>query len=89
METKRKIQYCRKDVFSSLVGQDTQIRVGEPLPNVCPLLNNQDDKAILDWSRADDSLQPNICKSKKFFSNEPSSFLVKGTMKPGSIIKWE
>jgi len=87
LETKRKkIQYCRKDVFSSLVGQDTQIRVEEPLPNVCPVLNNQDDKVILDWSRADDSLQPNICKSKNSFANEPSSFLVKGTMRPGSII---
>lgn len=87
LETKRKkIQYCRKDVFSSLVGQDTQIRIGEPLPNVCPLLNNQDDEVILDWSRAEDSLQPDICKSKNSFANEPNSFLVEGTMKPGSII---
>ncbi|MAV63553.1 MAG: hypothetical protein CMG00_00005 [Candidatus Marinimicrobia bacterium] len=86
LETKRKkIQYARKDVYSSLVGQDATLFVNEPLPN-CPAINNQSNLKVTEWTRSNDTIQPSICKSRDSFAEEPSNYRVSGTMKPGSII---
>lgn len=86
LETKRKkIQYARKDVFSSLVGEDSIYFVNEPLPE-CPLIDDQENKHISKWTRSDDSLQPVECKARNSFLNEKSNFQVNGIMKPGCIV---
>ena len=89
---RKKIQYSRKDVYSSMYGQDVESStISERLPSCPTVINQEGNDDISSWSRADDSNQDSICIQKNSFEGEPTSYKIGNntsnltTMKPGYL----
>ena len=93
VELRRKqIQYARRDVYSSMYGEDVVSQnISESL-SVCPVVDNQENLPITSWVRSEDSNQANECLSKDSFQSEKSSYRIgtsediSGKMKAGYIV---
>lgn len=89
---RKKIQYARKELISSLFGEDvSSYTISEKLPN-CPSVLNQENTNIQGWTRSQNSDQETECLSSDSFKNEPTSYKIgyrtetPTQMKPGYIV---
>lgn len=89
---RKKVQYARRDLISSLFGEDVQsYRISEKLPT-CPSIVNQENTNIQGWIRANNTDQDEKCKEKDYFRDESLFYSIgkneifKTRMKPGYIV---
>ena len=89
---RKKIQYARKELISSLFGEDIDsYKISEKLPD-CPSVLNQENTSIQGWTRSQNSDQEQKCLNLDTFKDEPSSYNIGGKtqnptqMKAGYIV---
>lgn len=73
---RKKIQYARKDLYSSMYGQDIQSQTISEVFPVCPSVDDQDNTSISSWERSDDTNQESTCLQKNSFAGEPQSYKI-------------